>query len=1271
MASKIHRRDRRPALAVEEGELPAAERALLSSLAQGDSANARMLAGRLTNRYPDRGLSWKVLGALLWAEGHVSEALAAMRKSVTLLPRDAEALCNLGTSLSKLERFAEAEDMLLGAIEIDPTFATAHYRLGMNYSLQARLPEAVKYLRMGIALRSGYVEGDDAHNHSNLLFITSHIHSAEPEKLFEEHRRFAANFENCAAWPRHTNDRNAHRRLKVGFVSGDFREHAVSYFFEPVVARLAAHSQIELHAYSNNPAADDVTRRLYGHFQHWRDISALSDRQLADKIADDRIDILVDLSGHTGLNRLAVFARRPAPVQISWIGYPGTTGLRAMDYYLADRRWLPAARFSRVFSEKLAYLPDRWTFQPHPAAPCVSPLPALAAGRLTFGSFNRADKIGEATVLLWSRLLREMPESHMVIGGIRLESQRRMVLAAFAAAGVTAERMTFHPPGDMATHLSLHGSVDLCLDTIPFNGGTTTLHALSMGVPTLTLAGATPMGHAGAGILENLGLGAFVAVDASDFVEKARYWSNHLDELAAIRLGMRGRLRDSPVGQPDVLASHLAAALRYMWKRWCANLPAESFDSVDALDLDAACAKAMKQQLAGQPALAQQLYEAILVAAPQHAPANFCLGMLYVQAQQPEQGLPHLKTALQAQLGVSDYWLGYLEALTLAGRIEAARGILAIGRRQGLAGPAVDDFARRLENALDSRCREQEAILQSLFDRGDHAGSVALARRLTSQFPQRGLAWKLLGALLSHQNDAGTVTVMRTAARLLPQDIEAQVNLGLALAKTECFEEAESCLRAALALNPSFAATHYRLAITYELQGRFADAEASLRRGIALRTGYAAREDEQCHSNLLFLMAHNQSMQIDELFAEHCRYGEYFEHSLRASWPKLGNSRDPRRRLKVGLVSGDLYEHSVANFIGPVLAQLKDHPNLEFHVYCTNTQHDEVSRRLQRFCKHWNPSRDLSDGELAAKIMNDGVDVLIDLSGHTRFNRLPVFARKPAPVQVSWLGYPGSTGLQAIDYYLADRHWLPCGRFDRLFTEKLVYLPARWAFEPHTYAPGVAPLPALQTGYLTFGSFHRMEKISPGTQCMWAELLRALPQARLLLAGIAFESQRDSLRRNFAAQGVTADRLTFHDRCPMDIYLGLHHGVDIALDTQPYSGATTTMHSLSMGVPTFTVPGTTSQARACAGILENTGLEYFIAADAADLIDKARRWADRLPELAELRAGLRARLRSSPSGRPAFIAAHVEAALRHMWTRWCSGLPAESFATDELDMVPT
>jgi predicted O-linked N-acetylglucosamine transferase (SPINDLY family) len=271
---------------------------------------------------------------------------------------------------------------------------------------------------------------------------------------------------------------------------------------------------------------------------------------------------------------------------------------------------------------------------------------------------------------------------------------------------------------------------------------------------------------------------------------------------------------------------------------------------------------------------------------------------------------------------------------------------------------------------------------------------------------------------------------------------------------------------------------------------------------------------------------------------------------------------------------------------------------------------------------------------------------------------------------LSWLGYPGTTGLTAVDYYLADKHWLPPGRFDDVFTEKLAYLPDRWAFEPYHLTPPVNPLPALESGRLTFGSFHRLGKINSGTMDLWARLLLAVPQSTLLIAGIPLDGREQTLSGEFANRGVDPQRLAFHGRSPMDIYLALHHRVDIGLDTQPYAGATTTMYSLTMGVPTLTVAGATPAARGCAGILGQLGLAEFIGADADGFVEKGRHWAERLPELAQLRMGIRARMSRSPGGQPALIAAHFEAALRHMWRRWCAGLPPESFATGATVEMP-
>jgi predicted O-linked N-acetylglucosamine transferase (SPINDLY family) len=717
----------------------------------------------------------------------------------------------------------------------------------------------------------------------------------------------------------------------------------------------------------------------------------------------------------------------------------------------------------------------------------------------------------------------------------------------------------------------------------------------------------------------------------------------------------------------------------------------DSLQIADSAALDEACGNAMKLQLGGKAGLAEQLYRAILQAAPNHATANHCLGMLNVQLHRPTDGLPYLRAALNANPELPDYWLGYLEALLQAGEIDEATETLGLARRHGLAGAAVDNFAERLDARLPQpaavkpaaaqdqpaklsradrrrearRARPNDAALLAMIEQRRYAEARVQAGLMTERFPDHGLGWKILGAMLwAEGKTAEALDAMQTSARLMPADAEIHSNLGITLAKLKRFEEADSFLRKALDINPNFAAAHYRQGMSYELQGRYGEAEASLRKAIALRSDSLTVDDEHGYSNLLYLRSYNPEVDAATLFAEHRRFGEDFEAALRASWPRHPNAPDPDRCLKVGLVSGDLRQHAVATFLEPALMRLNLCRSLELHAYSNSAVEDEVSARLRQHVKHWHAIAPLSDPELCEKIMGDRIDILIDLSGHTGLNRLRAFARKPAPIQVSWIGYPGTTGLSAMDYYLTDCNWLPQGQFDASFTEKLVYLSAAAIFRPSQSAPPVNGPPSLTSGCFTFGSFNRLGKINAATVDLWSRLLRALPTAKLLLGGVSLDGKQLELIAQFAAQGIARERLTFHPRCGMDTYLGLHHQVDMCLDTTPYSGGTTTHHAAWMGVPTLTLAGGTPAARQGAGIMLNLGLEAFVAANAADFVAKGDYWTSHPASLAEVRAGLRERSRGSPYQQTEVLVAGLERALRRMWVLWCAKLPASSFAVE-------
>ena len=535
---------------------------------------------------PDSAETYRDLGLVYLELGKYREAEENSRKALALRPLYPSALNNLGMALTSLGRLLEAEQCYLAALSIDPHFDVYHSNLGGLLMAQGRTPEAVASFRHATEIRQESTTTSSHLRYSNLLFCLSHSEKQDAQTLFAEHCRFAEEFETplLSAWPQHTNPREPDRKLQVGFVSGDFYSHVVAQFVGPVLMHLSGYPELSLHAYHNKAVEDSETQLLKGHFKYWHPVVGLPDAAVAKQIGDDGIDILIDLSGHTGSNRLLTFARKPAPVQVSWLGYPGTTGLQAMDYYLADRYVLPAGQFDDQFTEKIVRLPALAPFRPSDAAPPVNALPALVNGFVTFGSFNRASKINRSVVAWWAELLRAVPDARMLIEGVPEDGQ---CMEWLAQEGITRERLSWHGRNGMKAYHELHQQVDICLDTFPYNGATTSWCAAWMGVPTLTVAGSTPAARYGAAIMGQMGLAAFVAHDREDLVRKGVYWANHLAELADLRSGMRVRFGQSAVGQPGLIAAALANALRTMWQRWCDGLPAESFVASTAPDSQA------------------------------------------------------------------------------------------------------------------------------------------------------------------------------------------------------------------------------------------------------------------------------------------------------------------------------------------------------------------------------------------------------------------------------------------------------------------------------------------------------------------------------------------------------------------------------------------------------------------------------------------------------------------------------------------------------------
>ena len=1346
--------------------------ALVDLFHAGMHAELEARARLLLERYPNSGFAWNMLGACLQVQNR--DALVAFQKAAQFSPDDADVHNNLGLALHAAGNYVEAEAHCRKALTLRPNFAAAFNNLGNAQGALGEQANALENYQQAIALRPDYAEpyknvgniqlargqiaqaltsyrkalsiqpdyadaqnslaialaaGGDVYEglvgvrraielnpdsfeiHSGLLFLLSHSEQQSPSALFAEHCRVAEKFEAPlrSAWPRHQNSREGGRPIQVGLVSADYCGHVIAQFLGPVLEHLKKHAGLTLHAYYNGTVEDAVTRALQSHFDHWHSVVGLSHDGLAKQVQTDEIDILIDLSSHTKGNRLLTFARKPAPIQVTWLGYPGTTGLQAMDYCLADPLLFPPGEFDEQFTEKIVHLPALAPFEPNIVAPAVNQLPALKNGFITFGSFNRTIKINHAVIANWAQLMHALPGSKLLLEGAPEDAQ---CFGWLVDLGIGRERMIWHGRNGVLAYQTLHHQVDICLDTFPYNGATTTWNAVWMGVPTLTLAGHTPAGHYGAAIMGQMGLHAFVANDVQDFVAKGVYWASHLQELAALRAGMRMRFSQSPAGQPEQIASALAGALRTMWQRWCSGLQAKSFVAASAktrIKVDVVTPPASEADILiqlfqrGDHAELERKAELLLAQYP-----DFGFGWKALSIAQLSQGKSGLAALQQAALLLPDDAetqnnLG--SALYSAGQPDKA----VVSYRQAVTiAPTYADAHKNLGTALNAMGQTNAAaqsFRQAIAIKPDYAeahndlGTVLQAlgqidsailgfQRAIELNPAFTQAYCNLGPLLLDAGRFAEASVcFQHILRINSTDAKAHNLLGAAQYALKQYPEALASYRSALAIVPNDYVFLHNLGLAQYAFGQFGETIATYDQLIAMRPKDAVLYNDMgnaqlslgrldqaivnyekglqvcpelsaCHSNLLFALSHSETLDGAALFAAHRAFAEKFEAPLRTTWPQHSNLRQPDRILQVGFVSGDLFSHVVARFVGPALEHLSAYPSLSLHAYATHTVDDVATRILKGYFKHWHAVADLSDADLAKQISDDGIDILIDLSGHTQGNRLLTFARKPAPVQVSWLGYPSSTGLQAIDYYLADALVLPTGQFDDQFSEKIVHLPALAPFQQSDLAPPVNPLPALANGFVTFGSFNRATKINRSVVRCWAELLRALPSARLLIEGVAEDAQCMAW---LAQEGITGERLSWHGRKGVDAYNALHHQVDICLDTFPYNGATTTWCAVWMGVPTLTIAGTTPAGRYGAAIMGHMGLASFVANDTQDFVRMGVHWAKHLPELADLRAGMRERFGQCPAGQPKRIAIALNDALRTMWQRWCSGLPAEAF----------
>ena len=513
---------------------------------------------------PNYAKAYSNLGAALRKRGQCDEAVAALRKAVELDPELVEAYNNLGIALKAAGHLADAARAYEKALALKPNLSGISNNLANVYKDAGQLDEAIACYRRAMQLSP-----DNIGAHDNLIYSLQFHQGSDAAAIFHEERAWNdRHAKPLAKFIRpHVNDRSPERRLRIGYVSAYFYSQAEAFFVLPLL-EAHDHEQFEIHCYADVVRPDDVTDRHRRAADVWHDTRSDAHADLAERIAADRIDVLVDLTMHMSGSRLMAFVRKPAPVQATWLAYPGGTGLDAMDYRITDRHMDPDDAQPPHYRERSVRLPDCWC--------CYDPLidiPAAAprdGSSVTFGSINNPCKLNEPLLRLWAKVLAAVENSRLFVQTISSEHSGR-ITELMGGMGIAANRLDFVGRQSRVEYLRLYDRIDICLDPLPYNGITTTLDALWMGVPVVSVAGGRAAGRAGLSILKTAGLGELAGETPEEFLKIAADLARDSVRRAELRSSLRQRLISSPLMDFKRFARNMESAYRRMWQDWCST----------------------------------------------------------------------------------------------------------------------------------------------------------------------------------------------------------------------------------------------------------------------------------------------------------------------------------------------------------------------------------------------------------------------------------------------------------------------------------------------------------------------------------------------------------------------------------------------------------------------------------------------------------------------------------------------------------------------------
>ena len=961
------------------------------------------------------------------------------------------------------------------------TMMIIHNVLGQTYRLIDDVPRALEHYERNAkldisALKDSpqYAQAEKIHleEYSNYLFGLHNLNVSR-EKLFAEACGFNKLLAHIPRFKHNRKHHSYHKKIRIGYISPDIRFHVVAFFSANFFTNFDE-TRFEVYIYANN-VADHVTRQFAATVTCLRDILDKRAKEVAEQIFEDEIDILVDLAGHTANNSLNVMAYKPAPIQISGIGYIDTTGLDTIDYFLADKFTDPEGLNEKFFTEKILRLQhSHFCYVWHDLAYPIEPAACAKTGYVTFVSFNNFSKVTDEMLRLWAKILYAVPDSRLYLKNKVFNENHGgdSVRERMKAAGIDLDRVDCEP--FEVDYVRCYNRADIALDTFPYPGGGTTCDALYMGVPVITLVGERHNSRFGYSLLKNIGLEELCAFSADEYVQKAVELANDRERLREYHLIIRRKMEESPVMKDAIYMGEIEHAYEKIFNAWINGQPLPDFPQEPAPITER---------------LAQAYY---------HRAAEY--------------------VALEDKNGESKYH-----------RVDFKRTVYYA------------ELAAQVESVRDVKLFV--TIADRRFHLDDNAGSYQAMRRAIDYL----------------YSPAGQ-------AENYPGNFYAELHSKLAK-----FAQANGC--------------HVEAVENYERAFEYAEERK--------------RKLELYDSAILSL--HFLDISGEDLAAPHLDYQKFFDDIK-----QFTTYHKRHERIKVGYISGDFRKHAAFSVVFGFMT-CHDRSKFEITCYSRNKENDndEYTELYRRGIEHFVDVHELSDEELAKKIHDDEIDIAVDLAGHTGYNGLPALAYRPAPVQISGIGYMSTTGLKAIDYFISDKVLDPPGLNEKYFSEKFLYMPAQFSYARREDLPIPKGAPCIKNGYVTFGTICRYMKINDDMLAIWTEILHRVPGAKLLMRAQEFISNntQDAIYDKLKELGCDMERVIF--RPAMHEYFGAISQVDIMLDSYPYVGGVTTLDALYMGVPVVNFYSDRHSTRFGKSILESVGLGDLSVNSVEEYISRA------------------------------------------------------------------